>query len=154
MLPWPNLDSSGHSGTDWSEEAIDEFERLTSAAQWRKLLARIVRFESRPPAPTSTDLIPTSRPALDLVDANSSQVTNSDHDFWGQKCALEVLELHLYHVGSTKKSPNKKCPKLNNRSKSGPETSPRRSWSTQPWTKWFGLVKLEGLIGLFYSRTF
>jgi hypothetical protein len=58
------------SGRDWSEEAIDAFERLTYAAQWKKLLARLVRFETK----TGADLIPNSRPAVDLVDANSSQV--------------------------------------------------------------------------------
>ena len=58
------------SGQEWSNAASDDFERLTYAAQWKKLLARIVSFEPK----STSDTNPTSRPCLELVDANVSQV--------------------------------------------------------------------------------
>jgi hypothetical protein len=60
------------SGANWSEESIDAFERLTYAAQWKKLLARIVRADGK----ASGDSGVPARPAVDLVDANSSQVSS------------------------------------------------------------------------------
>ncbi len=64
------------SGDDWSPEAADDFETITHAAQWKKLLAKIVRYEE-PNVDDENDFDENVAmvPVLELVDTNTKDVS-------------------------------------------------------------------------------
>ena len=65
--------SSCCSDGEWSTDAADDFEKLTHAAQWRPLLARIVSYKSKV-QPDHDDVDPSGQliPCLELIDTESS----------------------------------------------------------------------------------
>ena len=61
-----------YRGNDWTSEAIDDFESLTHTAQWKPLLAKVIKFKEI----ENTEIKAKSLACLTLVDTNSKEDIN------------------------------------------------------------------------------
>merc|ERR1712110_442079 len=100
---WKDTSCSNGREEQWSEEAINDFERLTHASQWKVILTKVKGYTNRPSnsvnsagedkesevLENASDIIRASSvrnvPCIELVDTNSNQ----DIDIGKQLVSLE-----------------------------------------------------------------
>lgn len=60
------------NGREWTTEAADDFESLSHAAQWKVVLAKLIKYESKKSENSGLE----TKPCLELIDASSNQDIN------------------------------------------------------------------------------
>ena len=60
-------------GVEWSPESVDDFEALTHAAQWKPLLAKMIKIDIVKEDGGETDQLK-QLPHLRLIDTNATEV--------------------------------------------------------------------------------
>lgn len=72
-------------GTQWTDEAVDTFETLTHASQWKVVMAKVVSKAKR------EDGFPGYKYAVELVDTNNKQDVNVATEMIAQNLAVQAI---------------------------------------------------------------